>query len=254
MASPPLPAGKVVEVLDTSTSRVYAHLHTLLLLAIVPVSWASLVAAPVSTLLHLAPTTLVLQALYCAVCLPQTGQPTTSTTTTTVTATTTTTTTPSPPHSKPKAPRPNKSGHNKTARAVTATALLSLVLTFFLAAPLLCIIALLFGAPLVSHQPHTALLAVHLALLTTPHLFYVHGLDATAWLRLASLQQPYDEVYGLSLGACAGAWLGAIPIPLDWDREWQKWPVTIVCGMYAGAVVGKLAGGYLLKGFKMKML
>lgn len=135
----------------------------------------------------------------------------------------------------------------------TQPAFLSLVLTFFLSAPLLYIVVIFFGAPLVSHLPHTGLLALHLALLTTPQLFYVHGLDATTWLRLASLQQPIDEAYGLSLGACVGAWIGAIPIPLDWDREWQKWPVTIVCGMYAGAVLGKVVGGYVLKGVRMKM-
>lgn len=132
-------------------------------------------------------------------------------------------------------------------------AFLSFVLTFFLSAPLLYIIVILFGAPLVSHHLQTLLLAVHLALLTTPHLYYVHGLETATWLRLASLQQPVDEIYGMSLGACVGAWVGAIPIPLDWDREWQKWPVTIVCGLYAGAVIGKLVGGYLLKGSKMKM-
>jgi len=27
----------------------------------------------------------------------------------------------------------------------------------------------------------------------------------------------------------------------------------VVCGAYAGAVVGKLAGGYLFKGMKMKI-
>lgn len=72
-------------------------------------------------------------------------------------------------------------------------------------------------------------------------------------MRLVSLQQPVDEVLGTALGACVGAWLGAIPIPLDWDREWQKWPVTIVCGLYLGAIVGKFAGGYLFKGSKIKM-
>lgn len=127
------------------------------------------------------------------------------------------------------------------------------MLTITLSAPLLYITAILFGAPLVSHHAQTLLLALHLALLTTPPLFYVHGLDQTTWLRLASLQQPVDEVYGQALGALAGAWVGAIPIPLDWDREWQKWPVTIICGMYMGAVVGKLAGGYLFKGAKMKI-
>lgn len=78
---------------------------------------------------------------------------------------------------------------------------------------------------------------------------------------------PIDEVYGGLIGTVLGAWLGAVPIPLDWyvfyvsarkyntdlyrDREWQKWPVTIVTGAYVGYAVGKLLGGTLLKGKKI---
>lgn len=50
------------------------------------------------------------------------------------------------------------------------------------------------------------------------------------------------------MGTCVGAWLGAVPIPLDWDREWQKWPVTILCGIYGGYLAGKLLGGTLAFG------
>ena len=129
----------------------------------------------------------------------------------------------------------------------------SFLLTLTLSVPILCIIVILFGAPLTTHHAHTLLLTLHLALLTTPPLFYVHGLDTSKWLQIVSLQLPIDEVYGTSLGACVGAWVGAIPIPLDWDREWQKWPVTIIVGLYAGAVVGKLAGAYLFKGMTIKL-
>jgi phosphatidylinositol glycan class F len=122
-----------------------------------------------------------------------------------------------------------------------------------LSTPILYIIVILFGAPLTTHQPHTILLALHLALLTTPQLYYAHGLEAKTWFKIVSLQLPVDELLGMSLGACAGAWVGAIPIPLDWDREWQKWPVTIVAGLYGGAVAGKLAGGYVFKGWKIKL-
>jgi phosphatidylinositol glycan class F len=55
----------------------------------------------------------------------------------------------------------------------------------------------------------------------------------------------------MSIGACVGAWVGAIPIPLDWDREWQKWPVTIIAGLYAGAVVGKVLGAHVVKGARV---
>ncbi len=49
-----------------------------------------------------------------------------------------------------------------------------------------------------------------------------------------------------------GAWLGAVPIPLDWDREWQKWPVTIVTGAYMGWAMFRLGGEYLLKGKRIE--
>ena len=39
-------------------------------------------------------------------------------------------------------------------------------------------------------------------------------------------------------GACAGAWAGAAPIPLDWNRAWQRWPVSIVRGLAFGHVLG----------------
>ena len=45
-----------------------------------------------------------------------------------------------------------------------------------------------------------------------------------------------------------GSWLGAIPIPLDWDRDWQAWPITIVTGSYLGWLAFRLAGAYLLHG------
>lgn len=36
------------------------------------------------------------------------------------------------------------------------------------------------------------------------------------------------------------------------DREWQKWPVTIVTGAYIGWFVGRYAGGYLLRGKRIE--
>ena len=36
----------------------------------------------------------------------------------------------------------------------------------------------------------------------------------------------------------------------DWDREWQRWPITIVVGAYVGYAVGKTAGG-LWRGRKL---
>ncbi|EMC98997.1 hypothetical protein BAUCODRAFT_387348 [Baudoinia panamericana UAMH 10762] len=226
-------ASKPVDILTTQASVFYANLQPVLLLSTIFLSFKTLVKDPVSTLTGLAPPLALVQAIYCVVCLPSSGQA------------------PTQAHKPGQKRKAQKAGQHLWAKITPA--FVSTVLTTTLSAPVLYIVVVLFGAPLVSHHPHTFLLALHLALLTTPQLYYVHGLDPTTWLQIASLQVPIDETYGMSLGACVGAWLGAIPIPLDWDRDWQRWPVTVVTGLYIGAVVGKIAGGYVFKGWKIKL-
>jgi hypothetical protein len=74
----------------------------------------------------------------------------------------------------------------------------------------------LFGAPVTTHHLHTLLCGAHMALLSTLPLVYVHGVKGETWRRIVALLLPMDEVYGGLLGTVLGAWLGAIPIPLDW--------------------------------------
>jgi hypothetical protein len=50
-------------------------------------------------------------------------------------------------------------------------------------------------------------------------------------------------------GLCLGREM--LGLTVHRDREWQKWPVTIVTGAYIGYAVGKLLGGTLLKGKKI---
>ena len=54
---------------------------------------------------------------------------------------------------------------------------------------------------------------------------------ARAWDKLMrvvrSLQTPLEKLTVLPIaGAIVGAWLGAIPFALDWDRPWQVGPVV----------------------------
>ena len=92
-----------------------------------------------------------------------------------------------------------------------------------------------------------------MALLAFFPLIYVHGADAKKWREIASVYAPLDEVFGASVGVFLGAWVGAVPIPLDWDREWQRWPVTIVTGAYLGFVVGKGLGGWVVRGKRIAL-
>ena len=41
------------------------------------------------------------------------------------------------------------------------------------------------------------------------------------------------------MGGFLGGWVGAIPMALDWDRNWQAWPCTVVWGVVMGWVCGR---------------
>ncbi|EFX03013.1 GPI-anchor biosynthesis protein [Grosmannia clavigera kw1407] len=138
---------------------------------------------------------------------------------------------------------------------VIVTTFLSLLLTV-LAVPLVHVVLVLFGAPFLVHAPSTLLCAGHIAVLGLFPVVFTHGTDSPGWLALISGDffsaaakgglSVADAASAAGLwGTCIGAWLGAVPIPLDWDRPWQRWPVTIVVGAYVGHAVGRLLGGAL---------
>lgn len=127
------------------------------------------------------------------------------------------------------------------------SAIISVFLTA-IATPAIYILFVLFGAPFLDHTTHTLLCAAHFSLLALLPTIFARGTDPQALLAVAGASAPLDETFGALVGAVLGAWLGAVPIPLDWDREWQKWPVTIVVGLYAGSCIGAKAGGLLFYG------
>lgn len=131
--------------------------------------------------------------------------------------------------------------------------MLSHLLTTVLATPLLTVILILFGAPLTSKSYETLLCAAHMSALGIMPLVYIHGVEEQKWREAVGLMSPVDEVFGAAVGTMVGAWVGAIPIPLDWDREWQNWPVTIVTGAYLGWAIGKLLGGTILRGKRIDL-
>lgn len=107
------------------------------------------------------------------------------------------------------------------------------------------IVLILFGAPLASHLKETYLLACHLSLIVFQPLLVLYKLDYEQFFALASLDKIYRAIFShpalsSSFFAILGAWLGVIPIPLDWDRPWQQWPITILTGGYVGAFAGVL--------------
>lgn len=50
------------------------------------------------------------------------------------------------------------------------------------------------------------------------------------------------------MGCMVGGWIGAVPMALDWDRDWQAWPVPVLTGTYLGWASGRVLTGDLKLG------
>ncbi|KAI4194493.1 MAG: hypothetical protein LQ350_007744 [Teloschistes chrysophthalmus] len=232
------PTSTPISLLPTQNARLYQHIHPTLLLSVFYLRFSAIVADPVSELFKLTFVLMGLQMLYVVLCLPTAKAGVL-------------------PKTGTYGPRKPKPGTKRTTQGngiagKMVPALLSTLLTLVLATPLLMALIICFGASITTHLAHTSLLATHMALLAFLPLFYVYGVDGKMWREILSASLPWDGVWGGTVGTMVGAWCGAVPIPLDWDREWQKWPVTIITGAYIGWAVGRLAGEFLFKGKRIE--
>ncbi|KAI0472603.1 glycosylphosphatidylinositol anchor biosynthesis protein [Xylariaceae sp. FL0804] len=227
-APPPAPPPPPTAPIRTATSPqalAARYAHPALLLCLFAARFRALVADPVAAMWSALPALLALQVAYLVVCLPAVGSHAAR------------------PQRKPRPGEKRKPGSEAAGPNIPVTTLVAVVLSCAVGAPALHAALVLFGAPLLTHGAHTALLALHVALLALPAPLYARGVDGGAWRELLSARAPLDEASAGLAGAVAGAWLGAVPIPLDWDRDWQRWPVTVLAGAYAGYAAGKLLGG-----------
>ncbi|KAJ7030607.1 GPI biosynthesis protein family Pig-F-domain-containing protein [Mycena alexandri] len=111
-------------------------------------------------------------------------------------------------------------------------------------------VLILFGAPLFNHIPHTALLALLLSFLAAFPPSYALGAPTSsaatrfAWVQLFVEFDPHTPLERALLypavGALLGAWAGAVPMALDWDRAWQTYPLPPLFGAFAGYVLASL--------------
>ena len=98
----------------------------------------------------------------------------------------------------------------------------------------------IFGAPLVADATETVHLAMLMTILGVVPPICVLGTSSASWIRVYFLHNPHAGietlVYACTLGTAIGGWLGAVPIPLDWDRPWQVWPISCSIGAMIGYV------------------
>ena len=107
--------------------------------------------------------------------------------------------------------------------------------------------AVAFGAPVAAAADKTALWAALCAAVAGVPSAAALGFEWSRWEALffgnvwtAAVERP--AVGPAVFGALLGAWGGAIPIPLDWDRPWQVWPVSCTYGLVFGHLAGAIAG------------
>ncbi|CAI7675959.1 unnamed protein product [Penicillium manginii] len=245
MSQPPFekPSAPPINILPSQLARIYSLVHPTLLLALAASRFEAVVANPTRELLNNLPWLALLQLFYVVLCVPPAGSLETTSSGDNEEKKK------ASPRS-PTAPRPGKSGHRRkqaSGKNVWAglwarlmPALLSVTLTTFIATPVLAALLVLFGAPLTTHNAETVLCAAHMAFLSASGLVYAHGVDGLVWKEVWGIARPADAVWGGALGTGLGAWFGAIPIPLDWDRPWQAFPITILAGAYIGYAAGSL--------------
>ncbi|KKK20132.1 hypothetical protein ARAM_004369 [Aspergillus rambellii] len=245
------PAAAPVSILPGQFAQIYSFIHPALLLSLLVLRFGSVIDDPVTELLHDLPILVVLQVAFAMICLPPAGaaKPSSSPPSAQGEASTAVAEEKTTASRKIGSRRRHAAGKSSSSPSMMGCicakltpALLSLTLTSLLATPVLSILLILFGAPLRTHHALTLLCAAHMALLACFPLIYVHGVDGPIWREIWAVSRPVDSVSAGALGTCLGAWFGAVPIPLDWDRPWQAYPITILTGAYLGHLVGVLGG------------
>ncbi|KAF6176522.1 hypothetical protein GIB67_007905 [Kingdonia uniflora] len=112
--------------------------------------------------------------------------------------------------------------------------------------------AVTLGAPVgIQYMKKTIYWSLLMSSFTFVPTSCVFGSSWMDWQRLFANTKPIGVVdYMICIpahGAVIGAWLGAWPMPLDWERPWQEWPVCVSYGALAGYLVGVFASwGVLL--------
>ncbi|KAK9149878.1 hypothetical protein Scep_008635 [Stephania cephalantha] len=112
--------------------------------------------------------------------------------------------------------------------------------------------AIVLGAPVgIKYWAKTAYWSLLMSSFTVVPAASVFGSSWEDWKRLFADTKPSGIVdYMVCIPAHAaviGAWIGAWPMPLDWERPWQEWPICVTYGAAAGYLIGLVvSAGFIL--------
>jgi len=115
----------------------------------------------------------------------------------------------------------------------TCSSLCTLIVEHVTLSALVQFVAICFGAPLFQTAHQTLLLSTFIGFLLILSLQKTTPLKVPSVHWLAHLLNPISNRL-----AIIGAWMGAFVIPLDWDRDWQVWPVPCLGSTWIGFSIG----------------
>lgn len=119
--------------------------------------------------------------------------------------------------------------------------LFKFLLAGFLLSIIYYIVIVLFGAPVLSQHEETTMLTATLTTLTfvpaSLHLGVNGALEIITGTQSQRGNILADAIKTNIQVTFLGTWLGAIAIPLDWDRPWQAWPIPCVLGALLGYTI-----------------
>ncbi|PIN01698.1 hypothetical protein CDL12_25791 [Handroanthus impetiginosus] len=105
--------------------------------------------------------------------------------------------------------------------------------------------AIVLGAPVgMQHFTKTLHWSLLMSVFTFVPAASVYGSCWSDWHRIFAHTKPIGSIDLMiclpAYGAVIGAWFGAWPMPLDWERQWQVWPICVTYGAILGYLVGMI--------------
>ncbi|CBJ31716.1 conserved unknown protein [Ectocarpus siliculosus] len=121
---------------------------------------------------------------------------------------------------------------------------------FAVGAAVIHTVAVVLGAPIFRRAPETAAFSLLMSSFTSLPVSVTSHRPLEAFAAFLRGTRPaLHELGAMVPAACCvlGAWLGAIPLCLDWEQPWQAWPLP----MCAGGLLGFSLGCLLLLGYQI---
>lgn len=115
-----------------------------------------------------------------------------------------------------------------------------LLIEFKFTTILIYLVAVSLGAYIIDDFWETLIFSSFMSLVgIMPLLTFVKHKNPLKLLEKLLVHQEYNsklekKLVRISYGSTIGAWFGALVIPLDWDRWWQKWPISCIIGAILG--------------------